>query len=790
MSEDPFAALADCRRWVWWRAEARGASGKPTKVPYATDGRRADSTDPATWATRGEAEAAARRFLNGANGGTGIVLGSLGGGRFLAGLDLDSSVTDGLIADWAAELLAAVPSYGEISPSGAGLKTFFLLAAEQVRPLLGRLGVPPDGWGLKRGIPGLPGANHGAGVELYLSARFFTITGQHWARTPQVIRLLDAADTGELVRLIPPAAGAMPGRAAGGRQPGIGRDNSRSAIAWRRALRLIRSGCAKDDLIAALKADPDTQQWASEVDARQFDRLWQRGQAAIGAVGPVIRVRPGERHLAADDGLAAVDASGAELFVRGARLVRLGLTAAKTADGGDVMAPAVIALNEVALVRALALAARWERFDARADEWRRVDPPKPVAEQILEMQSDWPFAPLTGILTCPGMRPDGSLLTEPGYDPATGYYLTSELRLPPIPARPSRADALAALAILDDELLSEFPFADAPSKSVARSQIVTPVVRAAIGPCVPAHATTAPAPGTGKSFLADLAAAVATGKRAPVAAQDKSLEETEKRLIAKLLAGVPIISLDNIREATGSAVLCQAIERPLLSLRPLGSSSDVEIPNTVTVFMNGNNLTTVADLVRRVLVCHLDANSEAPEERVFQDDPLARILADRGRYVAAALVIVRAYIAAGMPDRLAPLPSFGAWSDRVRSALVWLDCADPVATIGAAHDDDPQRQLRAELFDDWETAIGAGIYLRPTEAIAEAEKADMPGSRVRAELRAVFARAAVAGDRHGGISPDRLGRWLARNTDTIAGHRKLTADRSAKTRPRWAVVQV
>jgi primase-polymerase (primpol)-like protein len=84
MSEDPFAALADCPRWVSWRAEARGASGKPTKIPCdpRRTGRKADTTDPQTWGTRGEAETAARRLLSGADGGVGVVLGDLGGDLF------------------------------------------------------------------------------------------------------------------------------------------------------------------------------------------------------------------------------------------------------------------------------------------------------------------------------------------------------------------------------------------------------------------------------------------------------------------------------------------------------------------------------------------------------------------------------------------------------------------------------------------------------------------------------------------------------------------------------------
>ena len=43
-------ALRDVPRWVCWRHEARKAGEGGTKIPFdARTGRRASSTDPATW---------------------------------------------------------------------------------------------------------------------------------------------------------------------------------------------------------------------------------------------------------------------------------------------------------------------------------------------------------------------------------------------------------------------------------------------------------------------------------------------------------------------------------------------------------------------------------------------------------------------------------------------------------------------------------------------------------------------------------------------------------------------
>jgi putative DNA primase/helicase len=50
-------------------------------------------------------------------------------------------------------------------------------------------------------------------------------------------------------------------------------------------------------------------------------------------------------------------------------------------------------------------------------------------------------------------------------------------------------------------------------------------------------------PGTGKSYLVDVIATVATGRPCPVITAGKGEEETEKRLGTILLGGSPIVSL-------------------------------------------------------------------------------------------------------------------------------------------------------------------------------------------------------------------------------------------------------
>ena len=109
------------------------------------------------------------------------------------------------------------------------------------------------------------------------------------------------------------------------------------------------------------------------------------------------------------------------------------------------------------------------------------DPPAKLVDIILASRGDWRFPVVRGVLTSPTLRPDGSLLTTPGYDERSRYYLMfpSNLVLPPIPDRPTRDEALASLARLN-ALLDGYPFADHVSRAVALSLLMTQVLRCAM----------------------------------------------------------------------------------------------------------------------------------------------------------------------------------------------------------------------------------------------------------------------------------------------------------------------
>jgi len=422
---------------------------------------------------------------------------------------------------------------------------------------------------------------------------------------------------------------------------------------------------------------------------------------------PVIQVKGGRLSPLATTGEEVLIGAGVPLYQRGGTLVRPIIETVDATRGRKTKVAQLKVLDNVYLRDLLGRYAVWKRWDARSNQVVPINPPMEIAATILARTGDWMFAVITGVISTPTMRPDGSLLTEQGYDEATGLLLVEPSLMPSIPDQPTRQDALEALKLLED-LLVGFPFVDDVARACALSAMITPVVRGAF-PVTPMHASRAPTAGTGKSFLFDTVSAIAIGQPMPVMSTGANTEETEKRLGAAMLAGQPLISIDNISGELGGDALCQIIERPVVEIRILGRSERVRIEARGTsLFATGNNFVVYGDLCRRVLTINLDAAMERPELRQFKFDPVEMVLADRGKYIAAVLTICRAYFVAGRPDKAPRLASFEGWSDTVRSALIWLGKADPVKSMESARAEDPESTELGNMLEGWAAAIGIG----------------------------------------------------------------------------------
>lgn len=497
------------------------------------------------------------------------------------------------------------------------------------------------------------------------------------------------------------------------------------------------------------------------------DPRWREAAEAEGSTQsgtPVIQVIAGEIAVTTTLAEQALIESGIPLYQRGQSLVRPAMQEVPASKGRRTMAACFAKLTRPGAVDIMARAAEWKRFDARTSKIVNIDPPGAIADVLLSRFGEWTFPSVTGIITTPTLRPDYSILSEPGYDAATRLYLMPDktLRMPTIPERPTKEQAAEAIDLLA-ALLVNFPFVSEVDRSVALSALITPVCRGAMT-VVPLHAFRANAPGSGKSYLADISSVIATGRICPVISAGRNMDEMDKRLVGLLLSGSPILSIDNVNGSIGSDLLCQATERPILRLRGLGKSDIIEVETNATIFANGNGFAVEGDMTRRTLVGDLDAEEERPELRTFSFNPVERVLADRGKYVAAALTVVRAFVQSGAKPEIPPLASYEDYTNTVRGALVWLGKEDPAASMERAREDDPELSALRAVMAQWSLQIGLNVEATAKAFIQKAEihKMDAETGRqlpeyVNPELRDILL--GIAPGRQG-IDSTKFGYWL------------------------------
>jgi hypothetical protein len=383
--------------------------------------------------------------------------------------------------------------------------------------------------------------------------------------------------------------------------------------------------------------------------------------------------------------------AGAEIYQQGTRLVRIGQWSAEEDIQRGSGAAVLIDVTAVWLRDCATRLVRFERWDAREKKWRATNCPNEMAETLLARAGGWKFASLLGFCDAPTMTTAGRLVHEPGYDVDSRLFLVH----PPLIGALGtvRPEAVAEASRYLFALFDTFPFVTAADEAAALAMVLTTLVRRVL-PAAPLNCVSASTPGTGKSLLVNAIATLAVGRSAAVAAIGKDQEELEKRVDAVLLKGDALCSFDNVDRAVKSDVLCQVTTEAFKSVRILGLSRMVDAPTNVCWFMTGNNLTLLGDLVRRTLVCNLDAGMERPELRVFKRDAIAHVRERRRQGIRAALTIVKGYLDAGCPEILVegkPLRSFGSfevWDRLVRRPLMWAGWPDPLQSAEGMREQD------------------------------------------------------------------------------------------------------
>ena len=310
--------------------------------------------------------------------------------------------------------------------------------------------------------------------------------------------------------------------------------------------------------------------------------------------------------------------------------------------------------------------------------------PPPIVVSTLCARKSWPVPPIIGIAETWVMRRDGSLCTRPGYDEASGYYYAPSCQLAPIPDHPTQAAAVAALAELEEPFL-DFPHVSRADRLVPVAATLTVLAQPAIDGSRPMFVFDAATRGTGKTLQAEVVSVVTTGRSAARLTYPETDEELEKVLSAYALAGVPLISIDNVTRTLGGGPLDKVLTATGdVELRVLGASQNpTRSMERHSARRREQPHASVTTRIRRSVISRCESEDENPEARSgFKHDPLIPwVRAERPRLLRAAYVVLRAYACKGWPETGLPRwGGFEAWTRVVAGAIRYaggesvLDC--------------------------------------------------------------------------------------------------------------------
>lgn len=216
----------------------------------------------------------------------------------------------------------------------------------------------------------------------------------------------------------------------------------------------------------------------------------------------------------------------------------------------------------------------------------------------------------------PVLTREGRVVSKPGYDMAAKAFVTLPhrdrtrwARRYKVPEKPTLAAAQAAFEMLDEELLWDFNFATPGDRARAMVYLLTCVGRPLLNGS-PLFLANAADRGAGKSYLLLIGRLLATGR--PTATSFRvggfNDDETEKRLVALLMAGGRFLHCDEVpRGAKLSGLIVTELPTAIdgeQERRKLGSNDAVKQTGVIAT-MAGNNVELGGDYNRRVVEIRL-----------------------------------------------------------------------------------------------------------------------------------------------------------------------------------------
>jgi hypothetical protein len=475
-----------------------------------------------------------------------------------------------------------------------------------------------------------------------------------------------------------------------------------------------------------------------------------------------------------------------DLYVTGGRPVRIERVSGTLAVDLDGDAPLPVVPTPVtAPLLAHLLAAHTctyrvrSRTDdkGRAETWPEETTPGPAILSAVLAGAEWPSVPtLAGIIGTPVLRRDWSLLQAPGYDPASGLFLSPTVALPPVPEAPTAAQVAKAREFLLCTLLGDFEWEDAASLANYVALMVTPFLRRPLRALVPLAILSASAPSSGKSLLSALIGLLVGQQTVPWPADNDT--ELEKLITSTFTVESGAVIFDNLAEGEviDSPVLANLLTNPMWSSRILGKSGMGAWANDRLWMATGNNLRVGGDIASRSVYVRLKPAAPHPEARTgFRIPDLQGWIKDpahRAELLWRLLVLVADWVAAGTPrdTTVPPMRQFTPWAHGTGGFLAHHGITGFLTNARAVRGMDDDDHRWAVFLAGWLERFGPG-YKKVADVLASGEPSRDYTGRDTDQWDGEF----ITDDKgRRPRTPQMLGRMLAGQADRWHGDPPLT----------------
>lgn len=723
------AQLVNVDQWVVWKGEWLPEKGKYNKIPFdAKTGKKASSTDRATWATFEQAKRCYQRG-RGNFAGVGFVLSAEDA---FAGVDLDSDCPQEKSDAW----VALLDSYTEVSPSGKGLRVFVLAK--------------------------LPAGDRKRGpVECYQEGRFLTVTGHVVEGTPITIEErqlqvecfhleafpvkdkpkphternrpysgsvgegIPGDDTELLSRAFESKNGAEIAALYSGDTSAYGGDHSAAELGlcnrlifWTgpdpvRLDRLFRaSGLMREKWDERHYSNGET--YGEHTVAKAIagcstfyspmvgpsrnghEPKTRKTKASIECEPETIPTGNEKPFLPEiiisgrnDSDIAAdcwKEVHGAntppKMFARGLSLARV----CRNSDTGRITIEVVDEQRMLYRLRRTALFVSLKpKKESEETTWIRTittPPPRIAKDMLVDDGQKEKLPPIRSIMYAPVVNAKGRIIHTPGYHPGDKIYLDTT-GLPAPPKTATKEDALAAYGRLFTSgigIFGEFPYASQSDRANAIVLLLTPFLRPYVWGNAPLALVESAEQGSGKTLLAKNMLRVfdpyPTEPSAPTSRDAKDAESEWTKVLATAVKGGPsVLYFDNIRGTLASQGLESLLTTEVWTTRLLGTNDDVTAwPFLITLVASSNNTEANRDMARRCYIIRLDPNMERPESRTgFHIPDLDNYVKEnRGEILTDVLTILTAWIQSGRPEGGMVKGSFQRWASVMSGILDFL----------------------------------------------------------------------------------------------------------------------